>query len=191
MDAPATTTTQAPRKNSDKLYQEPWPPAASKPAAPSSARPAASARPPATKPHCTTCGHELPGHRTDCKFYKPPAPTPHPAPVANNEPRITWSMAASNIKAIHLIGKPRTLTIKNCEARDGYLADGKKKSYVLTFVETSQVVYLNGGCMDSLFLAYGDDAKNCIGKRVTIYAAPWGKKHKLAIRTEADEPPIF
>ena len=110
-----------------------------------------------------------------------------PAPQA--EPRVTWSSLATHIKAIHLNGGSKTLTIKAIKREFTRGQDGAEREvHVLAFREVTQTLILNETCKDALFHLFGNDIQACVGKRIEVYAKPFGKRRMVAIRTAAATP---
>ncbi len=136
------------------------------------------------KPHCTICGLVLPDHKPDCKHNPAntkPAPAT-PAPAANNAPRITWSGLATTLKAVHLQGKPRTLTIKAVVFEMTHPQPGvEKKTACLYFIEQPQRFIPNEGNQAALLEMFGDDVAACKGKKITLAPVKWGKKQIMRI----------
>jgi hypothetical protein len=133
--------------------------------------------------HCTICGEVLPAHKPGCKHNPAnarPAAIQREAPYTG--PRITWSSLATHIKALYL-DPPKTLTIRALKYEVTRGQDGnERKVEVLAFRECPQTLILNESCKDALFALFGDDVSACVGKAITLYAKPFGKRRIAAIR---------
>jgi hypothetical protein len=150
------------------------------------------------KPHCTTCGAELPAHKTTCKFNTQgktataaaPALAPHAERV--EAPRITWSGIATTLKAAHLGGRPRTLTIRAVRMEETMPQPGHpKQTPVLYFREQPQRFILGDGNQTALLELFGDDVSKCVGQKITLAPVRWGKRNivRIVSQAQAVEPP--
>jgi len=147
------------------------------------------------KPHCTTCSAELPAHKPGCKFAAIPKPNVGAKPAsptatataapASTGPRITWSGIATTLKAAHLGGRPRTLTIRAVKLEETMPQPGKpQQTPVLYFKEQPQRFVLGEGNQTALLELFGDDVLACVGKPITLAPVKWGKKRIVRIVTE-------
>jgi len=135
------------------------------------------------QPHCTICGLILPAHKPGCKHDPANKPAPSTSPVSpvgapkNDTPRTTWSGIATTLKAAHLQGKPRTLTIRAVKMEETMPQPGHpKQTPVLYFKEQPQKFILGEGNQTALMEMFGDDMGACVGKQITIVPVKWGKK---------------
>jgi hypothetical protein len=137
------------------------------------------------KPACTKCGRPIDAHAPDCK-YNPEgmkaraeaaiqaAPKPAPAPAPAPASPMTWTAIAKELKAEHLQGRPRTLTISNLSFEKSYSGDAKIPT--LHFREQPQFFSLTQTNQTALLKLFGDDVRACIGKKITIAPVKWGRK---------------
>ena len=100
-------------------------------------------------------------------------------------------------------GRDVTLTIESVGKSDLFLKGGKKKKKpVFTFKETPKKFVCNATCADSIAQMYGTQAREWIGKRITLYPTKttFGKdtvdcvrvREKVpgeAAKPKQDEPP--
>ena len=85
-----------------------------------------------------------------------------------------WSDFDRWLKADHLQGKARSLTIDQVVVEDVYSQAEKRlrPAPVLYFKETKKGLVLSGTNQDALQALFGDDVTACFGKRVLLEPTP-------------------
>lgn len=95
------------------------------------------------------------------------------------------------VAAVELKGRDVTLTIAHIEKAELQLRNGGKKvKPVLHFKETKKKLVCNVTNADSIAHLYGTEAKNWLGKRITLYPTrvPCGREQVDAIRIRETVP---